>query len=163
VAECRSLLAVCGLYCEACYHYRAGLPEGRHLLEEASRRGRPVAGYTCQGCRSDQLYVHSGCADCAIRACAERQGLVHCGDCERWPCNRLLVLRGDARLPTLAERGDMGVVQWLTDQAERWRCACGAGFSWYETRCQQCGAALSSYGRDPALPEPAPDDAFVPG
>jgi hypothetical protein len=32
------LLAVCGLYCGACPHYRAALPEGKHLLEQTNHR-----------------------------------------------------------------------------------------------------------------------------
>lgn len=76
----RDLLAACGLYCGACYHYRASFPEGRHLLAEAARRGHPLEGYACRGCRSDVLYVHPGCARCPIRACAEEKGLLHC----RW-------------------------------------------------------------------------------
>ncbi|RPI31229.1 MAG: DUF3795 domain-containing protein, partial [Chloroflexota bacterium] len=60
------LLAVCGLYCGACYHYRASFPEGSHLLAQALRQGRGLEGYTCQGCRSDRRYIHQGCDQCQI-------------------------------------------------------------------------------------------------
>jgi len=46
------LLGVCGLYCGACYHYRASFTEGRYLLEEAARQGRSLEGFACKGCRS---------------------------------------------------------------------------------------------------------------
>ncbi len=72
MADLKLLLGVCGLYCGACYHYRASFPEGKHLLKEAVPQGWKVDGFTCQGCRSDSLYVHPGCAQCKIRACVQR-------------------------------------------------------------------------------------------
>jgi hypothetical protein len=36
------LLGACGLYCGACYHHRASLPEGQRLLEAAARQGRAL-------------------------------------------------------------------------------------------------------------------------
>jgi hypothetical protein len=156
-----NLLAVCGLYCGACYHYRASFSDGKHLLEPAFRGSRPLQGYTCQGCRSDRLYIHAGCADCQIRACAESKGLVHCGECDltdrdlfdrqQLACERLKAFQNDGRahhLPILQQLEDVkrkGVGQWLAEQKARWTCACGAPFSWYETVCQRCGKDLNSY------------------
>ena len=148
------LLAVCGLYCGACYHYRASFPKGGHLLREATRRGRPLKGYTCRGCRSDALYVHSGCAQCQIRACAEEKNVLHCGLCDAFPCDRLKAFQGDGRVhhrPVIDQLEDLkckGPAQWLAEQAARWTCTCGAPFSWYEIACQNCGAPLNSYGPD---------------
>ena len=149
----RDLTAVCGLYCGACFHYRAGRPDGRHLLLDEARGGRPPGGYTCRGCRSDTLYVHPGCAECEIRACADARGLPHCGACAAFPCERLLAFRDDGRahhrdvVRNLREVNELGVKTWLGLQAVRWRCAaCAAPFSWYEARCHRCGARLQSYG-----------------
>ena len=50
------LPGVCGLYCGACYHYRASFSDGRHLLKTAACQGRKIEGFTCNGCRSDKLY-----------------------------------------------------------------------------------------------------------
>jgi hypothetical protein len=153
MADDRQLLAVCGLYCGACYHYRSSFPDGQHLLEETARQGRPLAGFTCQGCRSGALYIHPGCAQCEIRACAEGQGLLHCGLCPTYPCARLQAFQGDGRvhhldvLINLEELKVKGPDRWLAEQAERWQCGCGARFSWYETTCVQCSAPLASYGR----------------
>jgi hypothetical protein len=158
----QGLLAVCGLYCGACYHYLASLPEGKHLLEEAARQGRGLEGFACKGCRSDELYVHSGCAHCKIRACAEERGILHCGLCDEFPCERIRAFQGDGRvhhrdiLIQLEEIRAKGPDRWLAEQAGRWRCACGASFSWYETFCGNCGAPLESYGPDPARDRPLP-------
>ena len=164
-----ALLGVCGLYCGACYHYRAALPEGQHLLTEAGRQGRDLTGFTCAGCRSAQLYVHPGCAQCQIRACADAQGLLHCGLCAQFPCGRLLAFQHDGRPHHLAVVRNLENLQaedperWLAGQAKRWTCGCGTRFSWYEVHCPACGAALDSYGPDPrdsggdmtVLPAPA--------
>ena len=145
------LLAACGLYCGACYHYRASFPEGRHLLTQAARQGRPVEGYTCRGCRSDKLYVHPGCAQCAIRACAEEKDVPHCGACEQFPCAQLLAFRNDGRphhLPILEQLEELArkdPEQWLGEQAARWTCGCSLPFSWYETVCAGCGAKVDGW------------------
>jgi predicted amidophosphoribosyltransferase len=155
--DTKAVVGVCGLYCGACYHYRASYPEGRHLLEEAVRRGRDPEGFTCQGCRSDVLYIHPGCARCEIRACAEGRGVQHCGLCAAFPCQRIEAFQGDGRvhhrdvLAQLERLRTQGVDAWLTEQAQRWTCACGAHFSWYEASCSNCGAPLESYGPDPTV------------
>ena len=152
-----ALLAACGLYCGACYHYRAAEPGGEHLLAEAAQRGRPAAGYTCRGCRSETRYIHPGCAQCTIRACADAHGIAHCGLCAEVPCAMLCAFRDDERVhhrpivEQLAALARTDPRSWLAVQAARWTCACGAPFSWYETTCRQCGAPLDSYGPDPII------------
>jgi hypothetical protein len=155
VADRSVLLAVCGLYCGACYHHRASFPEGAHLLEEAARQGRALEGFTCQGCRSDILYIHPGCTRCEIRACADSQGVLHCGLCPEFPCARIEDFRVDGHihhldvLDNLASLKEKGPDRWLAEQEQRWTCECGARFSWYETICHNCGMSLASYGPDP--------------
>jgi hypothetical protein len=161
------LLAVCGLYCGACYHYRASFPDGKHLLNPEFRGNRPLQGYTCRGCRSDKLYIHPGCAECQIRDCAEGRGIVHCGECERSAnphalCQRLKAFQTDGRahhIPILQQLEDVqrrGIGQWLAEQKERWTCACGQPFSWYERVCRRCGKSLHSYANQDDCP-PMPD------
>ena len=58
-----NLLAACGLYCGACYHYRASIYDDDRLRAEAARRGRTLEGFTCQGCCSGVLYINPGCAE----------------------------------------------------------------------------------------------------
>lgn len=145
-----SRLAACGLYCGACYHYRASFADGQHLLRPEFRGSRPLEGFTCRGCRSNKLYIHPGCAECRIRACADQKGLTHCGQCAELPCERLLAFQNDGRahhLPILEQLHDMeqGADAWLARQAARWTCSCGQPFSWYETVCQKCGAPIDGY------------------
>lgn len=148
-----TLIGYCGLYCGACPHYRASLPEGAHLLAEAAREGREIAGYACRGCRSDNLYIHPGCAACRIRGCAQAKGLPHCGLCAEMPCDELLAFRDDGHAHhldiqrNLAELSRIGPGAWLAAQEERWQCGCGMAYSWYENSCRRCGRALAAYRR----------------
>jgi hypothetical protein len=52
-------------------------------------------------------------------------------------------------LVNLEDLKTKGSDRWLAEQAQRWTCKCGAGFSWYEVLCHRCGAPLPSYGSDP--------------
>jgi hypothetical protein len=54
-------------------------------------------------------------------------------------------------LAHLEELSAKGTRTWLAEQAQRWTCRCGAGFSWYEEVCHHCGAPLDSYGPDPTV------------
>jgi len=151
------LLAACGLYCGACYHYRASFYESERLQREAARRGRASEGFACRGCRSDKLYIHPGCAHCEIRACTDRRGIIHCGLCTEFPCERLKAFQSDGRrhhediLTDLKRLNETGADKWLAEQAQRWQCECGERYSWYEETCDRCGKALASYGADPTL------------
>lgn len=152
MAELR-LLGACGLYCGACYHFRASFAGGKHLLEEARLQGRSPAGYTCQGCRSDALYIHEGCSQCEIRACTDARGIPHCGLCTECPCEQLRAFHKDGHIhhldifAQLEEIMEEGSDRWLAEQAQRWRCRCGTSYSWYEEICHHCGAPLDSYAR----------------
>jgi hypothetical protein len=152
-----TLLAACGLFCGACYHYRASFYDDERLREAAAQRGREPDGFTCGGCRSEALYVHAGCAQCAIRTCADEKGIQHCGLCDEFPCERLWAFRNDGRLHhediliELVNLRHKGPEIWLAEQAESWNCACGESYSWYEETCHKCGAPLASYGPDPTL------------
>jgi hypothetical protein len=151
------LLAACGLFCGACYHYRASFYTSDRLYQEAARRGRGLEGFTCRGCRSDKLYIHPGCAQCEIRACTDRKGIIHCGLCAEFPCERIKAFQNDGRLHhqtvllELERMREMGAAQWLTEQEQRWQCECGEPYGWYEETCNPCGKALASYGPDPTL------------
>jgi hypothetical protein len=148
------LIAACGLYCGACYHYRASFYDSDRLFEDAARQGREPNGFTCQGCRSEILYIYPGCAQCEIRACADGKGILNCGLCMEFPCDRIEAFQDDGRvhhrdiLIELADLREKGADKWLVEQAQRWRCECGESYSWYEQICCNCGKPLDSYGAD---------------
>jgi hypothetical protein len=146
------LLGACGLFCGACNHYRASLPGGEHLLEKAVQHGWKREGYICKGCRSSILYIQSGCSQCEIRKCADMKGILHCGSCSDFPCDRIKKFQCDGHahhLDIFSHLKDLerkGPEVWLTEQEDRWKCVCGTRFSWYEEECRVCGALLNSYG-----------------
>jgi hypothetical protein len=143
------LLGVCGLYCGACNHYRASFPEGEHLLQKLLQKDKTMEEPTCQGCRSDKLRHH--CSECKIRECAEGKGINHCGDCTEIPCEMLRNFQLDGRahhldvMDNLAELREQGCEKWLKKQELKWKCQCGAGYSWYETECRFCGSPFDFY------------------
>lgn len=147
----RNPLSVCGLYCGACYHYRASFPDGEHIIREWIREGMNAEDFTCDGCRSKRLYVHLGCSECDIRSCADARSIIHCGECREFPCQRLEEFRTDGRphhrdvVHNCMEINRTGSENWLRDQDNRWRCTCGRSHSWYEQRCKKCGKELNSY------------------
>lgn len=151
------LLAVCGLFCGACYHYRALSYSPERLSALTTRRRRSSEGFLCHGCRSDVLSIHPGCTHCVLRACADSRGILHCGLCPEFPCARLEAFRDDGRLhhrdvvQQLEILRQQGAEVWLAEQVQRWQCACGEPFSWYDENCYVCGAPLASYGSDPTL------------
>ncbi len=159
-----NLLAACGLYCGACYHYRALSYSQERLLALTAQRKRSPEGFLCQGCRSDTLSVHTGCTQCTLRTCADSHGVLHCGLCPEFPCARLGAFRDDGRIHhrdvvrQLEALVEQGPELWLAEQDQRWRCVCGERFSWYEEICYTCGAPLTSYGPDPTIAryQPAP-------
>ncbi|HCJ57812.1 DUF3795 domain-containing protein [Lutispora sp.] len=143
------LLGVCGLYCGACNHYQASLPQNAHLLQELLQKDKTVEEPTCQGCRSDRLYSH--CSECKIRECTEDKGADHCGDCTEAPCEMLRNFQSDGRahhldvMQNLAELKEQGCEEWLKKQELKWKCQCGASHSWYEAECHLCGSPFDFY------------------
>lgn len=101
-----ALLAACGLYCGACYHYRASFYDDERLRAEATGRGYDTERFTCQGCRSGMLNIFAGCAQCEIRASADRKGFPHCGLCMEFPCDPLRAFQNDGHLHTPCEHPD---------------------------------------------------------
>jgi len=147
-----SLVGVCGLYCGACIHYRSSVPGGEHLIPSNIRdNAEMIKDFTCKGCRSDDLYIHSGCRDCGIRKCSGARKFDHCGDCEEVPCQDLTKFQNDGRKhhedigDNLMLLNGLGVDKWLYAQEKKWTCGCGKPFSWYEVKCEGCGKYLNSY------------------
>ncbi len=145
------LLGFCGLYCGACNHYRSSFTDGTHLLY-----GEYPETFTCRGCRGETEFLHQGCDVCGIRLCAEGRGFLHCGQCDVFPCEKIVEFQHDVRhqhhldvVDNLREMKMNGPEAWLGAQNKRWTCDCGMPYSWYEVRCSRCGAGLISYADRP--------------
>lgn len=140
-------VAICGLYCGACFNW-VDCHDQHDALVEPADTSYPV----CEGCRTDNLL--SPCANCKIRACAKERGLSTCADCGEMPCDRL---QGIANLPRphiagivselLRIRND-GEQAWADEQRNRWTCPkCGSRMSWYMQTCDSCGSAVEGFDK----------------
>lgn len=140
--------AYCGLYCGACAILLANeRGEVDKLLENEEAAAYTVEQLTCRGCRTDVRACF--CEDCEMRLCASARGVPYCADCDDYPCEHVKAFQADKHshhsvvLKNLAAIAERGGDAWLAEQAERWKCpSCGARFSWYEVRCDECGAEL---------------------
>lgn len=140
--------SVCGLYCGACpiltvTRYReTGAATGARLKGDFEKE-------RCHGCRSDD--VSDWCADCNIKACATEKNLSFCFECDEFPCESLHQMEEDqAPHHTGIIRNqrcmkESGPESWLASQEKRWSCPqCGLAFTWYESKCSNCGTALKN-------------------
>jgi len=139
--------AYCGLYCGACAILVANERGEVEKLLEQEEPGYIVDDLTCRGCRTDVLA--RWCADCEMRLCARRRGVAFCSHCDDYPCEHNKAFQADKHahhsvvLKNLAAIAERGGEAWLAAQAERWKCpSCGARFTWYEKKCDGCGAEL---------------------
>jgi hypothetical protein len=111
-------LSLCGLYCGGCKNYK----------ENAN----------CMGCRNENELL----ADCPTRSCCIQKGLLHCGECEEFPCTILNAFYTDGiRHHELAYQNMLkirtaGVDSWLHDQERRHTCACGKKIPWFALKCE---------------------------
>lgn len=145
------LLSRCGIYCGACYVYRAERDGGEFLRRVTEwQKVRPDEVH-CLGCGGPEGEMWVNCRLCPVRGCLGEKGFGTCaecgefadGSCERYEglaafCSR----RGEDVRASVAwlSRDPEG---WLAGMGERWRCAsCGRMFSWYDEVCHNCGADL---------------------
>lgn len=110
-------LSFCGIYCGGCGNYKENM--------------------NCTGCRYEQELVN----DCPTRTCAIYRGLVHCGECESYPCGELDSFYRDGN-PThelayknMIEIKEIGIEEWLLEQKRKHTCVCGQKKRWFATTC----------------------------
>lgn len=93
-------LSYCGVYCGTCGNYKQNL--------------------NCAGCRNEPEMVD----DCPTRACAIERGLLHCGECDDFPCKVLSGFYNDGNPKHLAAYHNMldiikdGADSWLEKQVQ---------------------------------------------
>jgi hypothetical protein len=110
-------LAYCGLFCGGCRNYKENL--------------------NCMGCRLEENLVD----DCPTRACAAAKNLVHCGECDEFPCAGLQAFYDDGvrhhgvALENIRRIKDVGPDKWLAEQEEEHTCDCGARRLWFAEKC----------------------------
>jgi hypothetical protein len=146
VADTR-LLSRCGIYCGACYVFRAER-DGGALLEEMSRTfGVQSEKIRCSGCSGPYEEQWPNCQTCTYKRCQKRRGVENCAHCEDFdtcPDYKNLVdftaYRGEDVRGAL-RRIDAGEGEvLLREQGERWSCPrCGDPLDWYENICRECG------------------------
>lgn len=136
------LSAYCGLYCGAC-RWSTTFPRtpSPAAADSCDKNG------TCPGCRS----TGNICGFCKMKNCAVAKGLNSCAACADYPCDLLRAFQADGKphhgdvFNNLERLKSVGPAAWLAEQEKRWTCSCGARFSWYDTTCERCGAAVPSY------------------
>lgn len=138
------LIAYCGLYCGACsFKLAHDTNEMGHLLCMPARYD-PHKGAMpefCPGCR-----LENQCGPCGIRDCARAKSLDHCGQCDAFPCQRLIDFNGDGAshhaesIANLESLNTLGPEAWLARQREAWTCPCGLRRSWYLPECRHGGS-----------------------
>ena len=95
------MIAYCGLICQTCPLYLAtrqtDTEEQTRMRKEIVRRCREHYGMNidladvtdCDGCRTEDGRLFSGCKKCSIRNCARAKGLENCAYCADYACERL--------------------------------------------------------------------------
>ena len=120
--------------------------EGR-VEEHAKLAQMKPEGVMCAGCKTEQIADY--CIGCHFRDCTRDKGIEFCFECQDFPCEQLVAFRNDqwphhsSVLKNLETIQEKGLDAWLEEQAKRWSCPeCGKGFTWYESKCKECGAEL---------------------
>ena len=75
------LLSRCGIYCGACYIYRAQRDGGEFLDHVAAWQKAPREKVRCHGCLGPLDVLWQNCRKCVVRSCLEANGYGFCHEC----------------------------------------------------------------------------------
>lgn len=136
--------AYCGLFCGACPVFLATETEGGIKAEDG-------AILACGGCRSERLTPW--CAQCSLKACAQKRGLDFCGECAEYPCESFAGFRDTPDFPYHSECPSYlsaikaeGWKSWIASMERKWRCPdCGRECSWWDQSCPSCKKAMPGF------------------
>jgi hypothetical protein len=148
----QSLLSRCGIYCGACYVYRAERDCGDFLREVAEWQKVGLDKVKCNGCFAPDEEKWPNCRKCDPWKCLEEKGFQFCFECDQfwdYSCERYNGLeefcsrRGENTRQNLIKiMADSK--RYLEDMDKKWRCpTCGESYSWYEENCHHCGKKLN--------------------
>ena len=132
----QSLLTRCGIYCGACYVYRAERDCGDFLREIAEWQKVEIDKVKCNGCLAPEDEKWPNCRKCHPWKCLEEKGLQFCYECDSfwdYSCDRYNNLeefcsrRGENTrqnlIKIMADRE-----RYLVEQDKQWRCpSCTSG------------------------------------
>ena len=147
-----NLLSRCGIYCGACYVYRA-YKDGRGFLDSLSEKLRaPKHEIRCEGCTGPAESLWRNCRECRLLHCLEEKGYEFCFECpefEEATCDkygdlsRFYLERGEDIRSSMIRIGDGEADAWRGEQDRKWRCSkCGEPISCYEGACHHCGESI---------------------
>ena len=150
--EDTQLLSRCGIYCGACYIYRAERDCGELIREVAKWQQVELEDVKCNGCFAPDEEKWANCQKCYPRKCQKEKGLSFCHECDQfwdYSCERYRKLeefcakRGENTRQNMVKiMADQS--KWLEEQRAKWRCgSCGKTISWYEKTCHHCGKNLN--------------------
>ncbi len=140
-------VAYCGINCDAC-RLRVAVLENdvRHLPLDMAEGMDLNTSTACEGCREN-----NGCGACSIMDCLfERNSkrikpLLHCGECECFPCALIIKFESDGvyhhkeAIENLYRIREIGMDAFLIEQDIKWKCpTCGKRLSWYLRTCPDC-------------------------
>ena len=147
------LISKCGIYCGACYIYRAFKDGGRMLDATAQKLGVPKNEIRCNGCSGPAEDLWRDCRKCEIASCLREKVFGFCYECSQFEdcscsgyerlrefCSR----RGENVREALLRIKAGDAVGWLDEQDRKWRCAaCGGSLWWEQETCHHCGQSVS--------------------
>jgi len=147
-----NLLSRCGIYCGACYVYRAERDVGEFLREVAQWQEVEIDEVKCNGCTAPINEKWPSCQNCYPINCQKEKNLAYCHECgDFWDgkCNQytkfeeFISQRGEKiRLNLIKISADPDL--YLKEQESKWSCMkCGGSYSWYEETCHHCGKNLN--------------------
>jgi len=95
------MIAYCGLMCSSCQVYLATLEQDEYrkleMRESIAEQCRIIYGMNlkageisdCEGCRTADGRIFSGCVNCGIRKCAANKKIENCAYCTEYACEIL--------------------------------------------------------------------------
>ncbi len=146
------LISKCGIYCGACYIYRAFKDGGKLLKIMTEKLGVPKEEIKCNGCLDPVEDIWRMCKKCQFRACLQERGLAFCYECSEFENStcagyesacEFTSKRGENIREALERIKAGDADRWLKEQDERWRCTtCSGSIYWTEKICHHCGKPI---------------------
>ena len=148
------LISKCGIYCGACYVYRAFKDGGKMLDETAMKLSVPREKVKCKGCLGPAEDLWRNCLTCHISTCLKEKGLGFCYECPAFEDTSCLkyerlrqgtLRRGENTKEALLRIKAGDAEGWLKEQDRKWRCpGCGNPVWWEQKVCYGCGQSIST-------------------